>query len=109
MTEQQERRVHQVPLNERRHEDRQEIIEVIRDEIVVALREVIKETAANEHALSEEEAQWVRMAIKAEAERAELRKAIIEKTLTGLVWSAICVLGVYIWDHMVAFADYMKK
>ena len=107
MTEQEKR--HSIPLNERRHEDRREIIEVIRAEIVVALREVIKETAANEHALSEEEAQWVRMAIKAEAERAELRKAIIEKTLTGLVWSAICVLGVYIWDHMVAFADYMKK
>lgn len=109
MTEQQERRVHQVPLNERRHEDREAIIEALRDELVIAVREIINDAATRDHSLSEEEAQWVRLAIKAEAERAELRKAIIEKTLTGLVWSAICVVGVYMWEHITAYAEYLRK
>lgn len=113
MTEQehkeQERRRHAVPINERRKEDREEIIAVLRDELVVAIQEIVTVAASKEHTLTPEEAEWVRLAIKAEAERAALRKAIIEKTLTGLVWSAICVIGVYIWDHMVAFADYMKR
>lgn len=107
MTEQERR--HAIPINERRKEDREEIIAVLRDELVVAIQEIVTTAASNQHTLTEEEAQWVRLAIKAEAERAALRKAIIEKTLTGLVWSAICVIGVYVWDHMTAFADYMKK
>jgi len=112
MTEQ-EHKAHErrraVPINERRKEDREEIIAVLRDELVVAIQEIVTVAATKEHTLTPEETEWVRLAIKAEAERAELRKAIIEKTLTGLIWSAICVIGVYVWDHMVAFADYMKK
>lgn len=99
---------HQIPFNERRKEDRTEIIDVLRDEIVLAIREIVDVAATKEHSLTPEEAEWVRLAIKAEAERAELRKAIIEKTLTGLIWSAICVVGVYLWDHMTAYADYLK-
>lgn len=43
--------------------------------------------------LSEEEQRWVRMAIQKEAQSIELRKAIIEKTLGGLAWSAVVGLG----------------
>lgn len=100
---------HSVPLSDRRHEDREAIVTVLKEEIVAALREVMTETSLQEHALSAEEAHWVRLAIKAEVERAELRKAIIEKTLTGLIWSAVCVVGVYAWDHMTAYAEYLKK
>jgi hypothetical protein len=52
------------------------------------------------HPLSDEEVQWVRMAIQAEANRAAFRKAVIEKTLgtlfvmlvvgvCGLVWAGL--------------------
>tara|TARA_R110000868_G_scaffold306392_1_gene567633 strand:+ start:515 stop:751 length:237 start_codon:yes stop_codon:yes gene_type:complete len=39
--------------------------------------------------LSEEEQQWVRLAIKKEAQSIKLREAIIEKSLVGLVWMGI--------------------
>jgi hypothetical protein len=42
------------------------------------------------------------MAIQAEAERAKLRKAIIEKSLAGLVWIAIVAAGGWIADYVVA-------
>lgn len=54
------------------------------------LREVVAE-AVEAHPLSDEEVQWVRMAIKAEADRAALRKAIIEKSLASLFW--LCVVA----------------
>ena len=42
--------------------------------------------------LSDEEPRWVKMAIQKEAQSIELRKAIIEKTITGLIW--LCILGI---------------
>lgn len=51
--------------------------------------------AAQEHqckGLTDDEQRWVRMAIQREAQSIELRKAIIEKSLTGLVW--MCIVGV---------------
>ena len=38
--------------------------------------------------LNAEEQQWVKNAIKAQNDMERLRKAIIEKTLAGLVWAA---------------------
>jgi len=43
--------------------------------------------------LTEDEHRWVKMAIQKEAQAIELRRAIIEKTLTGLVWFALVGLG----------------
>lgn len=43
--------------------------------------------------LTDDEQRWVRLAIQREAQSIQLRKAIIEKTLGGLVWSAIIGLG----------------
>jgi len=68
-------------------------------------KELIKEIVAavqHEQVLSHEEAQWVRMAIHREAQSIELRKAIIEKTLTGLLWSIIAGVG-------LIFLDYVKN
>ena len=48
--------------------------------------------------LDREEQQWVRNAIKAQNDMERLRKAIIEKTLAGLVWAAILGLGYLIVD-----------
>lgn len=63
-------------------EERSELVA----EIALAVR--VRNTDAG---LSEEEQRWVKMAIQKEAQSIELRKAIIEKTLTGLVW--LCLLG----------------
>ncbi len=48
--------------------------------------------------LTEEEQQWVRMAIKREAQSIALRQAIIEKSLTSLVWSVLVGLGFLVVD-----------
>ena len=48
--------------------------------------------------LNPEEQQWVKNAIKAQNDMERLRKAIIEKTLAGLVWAAILGLGYLIVD-----------
>ena len=50
--------------------------------------------------LTEEEQRWVRMAIQREAQSIELRRAIIEKSLGGLVWSAIVGLGYLLIDYL---------
>jgi len=48
--------------------------------------------------LDREEQQWVRNAIKAQNDMERLRKAIIEKTLAGLIWAAILGLGYLVVD-----------
>lgn len=45
------------------------------------------------HALSEDEQRWVRLAIQKEAQAIDMRRAIIEKTLSALIWSAFLGLG----------------
>ena len=52
--------------------------------------------------LDREEQQWVRNAIKAQNDMEKLRKAIIEKTLAGLIWAAI--LGV-----VYLFVDFLRN
>ena len=54
------------------------------------------------HELSEEELQWVRLAISAEARKIRFRDAVIEKSITGLVWAGIVGVG-YI------FLDFLKN
>jgi len=48
--------------------------------------------------LSDEEHRWVKMAIQKEAQSIELRKAIIEKTLGGLVWMVVAGFGYVLLD-----------
>lgn len=52
--------------------------------------------------LTEQEQQWVRLAIKEQTDRASIRKAIIEKTLAGLVWAGLIGLGILILDYLKA-------
>lgn len=51
-------------------------------------------------ALTEDERRWIKAAIQAQGERAELRKAVIEKTLSGLIWSAIVTMGYALWVYL---------
>lgn len=73
------------------------ITKVIREAVQAAVKDAVES-----HPLSPDEVQWVRMAIQAEAERAELRKAIINKTLAGLVWIAIVAAGGWVADYVVS-------
>lgn len=65
--------------------------------LVAEIAEVLREASPQ---LSEEEQHWVRMAIQKEAQSIALRKAIIEKTLGGLIWSAIVGAGYVLLDFL---------
>lgn len=52
--------------------------------------------------LNEEELRWVRLAIQVEAQRIRVRQAIIEKTLTGLIWMALVAVGYVLLDYFQA-------
>ena len=49
--------------------------------------------------LTTEERQWVKLAIQSEAQSIQMRKAIIEKTLSGLVWAALVALAYVLVDY----------
>ena len=76
--------------------------EQTKSELITLLKEAVLE-AVEHHPLTDEEIQWVRMAIKAEAERAALRKAIIEKTLAGLVWMLVVGLITLVWSGLKGY------
>ena len=57
---------------------------------------------ADDNCLNSDEQQWVRLAIAKQEQSIRLRQAIIEKSLAGLVWSAIVGLG-------YVFLDFLKS
>ena len=58
--------------------------------------------SAQQEELTDEERQWVRLAIAAEARKIKFRDAVIEKSLAGLVWMGLSGF-VYI------FVDFLKN
>ena len=72
-----------------------------KEDLVILLKEAVSEYAQT-HPLSTDEIEWVRMAIRSEAERAKLRKAIIEKSLAGLVWVALLTGGGWLVDYVAS-------
>jgi hypothetical protein len=54
------------------------------------------------NSLTDDEQRWVRMAIEKEAQSIALRKAIIEKTLTSLIWMLVVGIG-------YVFLDFAKQ
>lgn len=68
-----------------------------RNELIADIAAAIRNS---EPVLSQEEIQYVRMAIKREAQSIAFRNAIIEKSLTGLVWAAILGLGYVIKEWL---------
>jgi hypothetical protein len=74
-------------------------------ELIQLVKAAVAE-AVESHPLSPEEVHWVRMAIKAEANRAAFRKAVIEKTLAGLAIAGLVVIaGIF----MNGFREYLGK
>ena len=58
--------------------------------------------SAQQEELTDEERQWVRLAIAAEARKIKFRDAVIEKSLAGLVWMGLSGV-VYV------FVDFLKN
>ena len=59
-----------------------------KDELLALLKEVIAEVI-EQHPLTDDEVQWVRLAIQEQARKAAFRQAVIDKTLLGLLSSGI--------------------
>lgn len=55
---------------------------------------------AQESELTDEERQWVRLAIEAESRKIRFRDAVIEKSLAGLVWAALVGIGYILLDFL---------
>jgi citrate lyase beta subunit len=72
-----------------------------RQELLALVTTAVESVVVNNR-LSPDEIHWVRMAIQAEAERASLRKAIIEKSLAGLMWVAIVAAGGWLVDFVTS-------
>ena len=71
------------------------------DERTELVQELAQAIACAQHPqLTDEELQWVRLAIAAEARKIKFRDAVIEKTLAGLIWSAFIGLGYLILDFL---------
>lgn len=67
--------------------------------LVEEIAEILR-SASHQPQLSEQEQMWVRMAIQREAQSSEFRKAIIEKTLGGLIWAGIVGIGYVMLDFL---------
>lgn len=80
-------------------EDVKAALQAVNDQLE-QLRNELSETIPG--TLTEDEHQWVRLAIQREGQSIKLRQAIIEKTLTGLIWAAIVGLGVVLLDYLKA-------
>ena len=76
-----------------------------RQELLALVTTAVESVVVNNR-LSPDEIHWVRMAIQAEAERASLRKAIIEKSLAGLMWIAIVAAGGWLVDFVTSHWRY---
>lgn len=68
--------------------------------LVAAIVEAIRAAQPVQHCLSDEEQEWVRVSIAAQARRIKFRDAVIEKSLAGLVWSAVVGVGYVFLEYL---------
>ena len=67
-----------------------------RAQFIADITEAIKASSN----LSDDEVRWVKLAIHKQEQSIKLRQAIIEKTLGGLVWTALAALGYILIDFV---------
>jgi hypothetical protein len=65
-----------------------------RKELITELMDQLKTV----NSLTDDEQRWVRMTIEREAQSIALRKAIIEKTITSLIWMLLAGIGYVFLD-----------
>jgi hypothetical protein len=66
--------------------------------LIAEIAEAIQ--SSKKHELTEEELQWVKLAISAEARKIRFRDAVIEKSLAGLVWAGLVGIGYIVLDFL---------
>ena len=71
-----------------------------RDQLIKDIAAAVYSSVAP-HSLTDDEQRWVKMAIQREADRAELQRAIITKSLTGLVWLAVTWAGITFYGGFI--------
>lgn len=67
-----------------------------RTQLIADIAEAFKASSI----LSDDEVRWVKLAIHRQEQSIKLRQAIIEKTLGGLVWTALAALGYILIDFV---------
>jgi len=67
--------------------------------IALLVKSVVTESI-RQHALTEDETRWVRLAIKREGRIESFRSAVIEKTLTGIIWAGVIAIGYALWEYI---------
>ena len=73
-------------------------LDQLREQLPDLVRDAVRD--ALPASLSDDELQWVRLAIQREAQSIKLRQAIIEKTITSLIWSAVVGAGLVMLDYL---------
>lgn len=70
----------------------------LKNQLPDLVREAVRE--ALPAALSDDEQQWVRQLMRRNEQSIKLRQAIIEKTITSLIWSAVVGAGLVLLDYL---------
>lgn len=76
-------------------------IDATQDQLASSIASAVAQ-AMDGRMLSDDERQWVRLAIQREAQSIKLRQAIIEKTLTGLIWAGLVGVGLIFTEWLRA-------
>ncbi len=84
-----------------RQESNEKRIDELRADLPGQIREALDSCLAA-HMLTEDERQWVRLAIQREAQSVRLRQAIIEKSLTALIWAGIVGFFSVLYEYLKA-------
>lgn len=84
-------------MDRRRAHDEQLVLSIA-EAVADAVAEKVSRADPPHQCLDSQEQQWVRLAIIKQEQSIKLRQAIIEKTLSGLAWSALVGLGLLLVD-----------
>ena len=74
-------------------------VDKVVDELPAQIEAAVQR-AMQSHVLTPEQAQWVALAIQREAQSIKLRQAVIEKTLSGLIWSGLAAMGYLALEYL---------
>lgn len=77
---------------------------VMKDVINTAVKDAMPKAL-----LTDEEHRWVRLAIEREAQSIAFRKAVIDKTLLGLIWGVVSVMGTFLYAGLKEWAKATLK
>ena len=99
---------HDSELDELRAADKEALSFLVEHAVREAMGKAMEEWRASVQPQipTDQERDYLRLAIKREARRGELQKAVIEKSLAGLVWAGLVWLG---YGVAFAFKEWLKS